>query len=86
MPCESFVTFYISNIYLLQGASHRFVRPGSDTRTFHEPNIVHRIKYRKISASETIGDAFFDLEPASAALPAWPGRVFAFGANLEPRL
>ena len=34
-------------------------------RTFHEPNLIHCIKYMKSSASESIRNACFDLEQLS---------------------
>ena len=42
-------------------------------RTFHEPNLVHWIKYKKSSASESIRNACFNLERLSCSFRlAWP--------------
>ena len=43
-------------------------------RTFHEPNLIHRIKYMKSSASESIRNACFNLERLSRSFRlAQPG-------------
>ena len=42
-------------------------------RTFHEPNLIHWIKYMKSSASESIRNACFNLERLSRSFRlAWP--------------
>ena len=43
--------------FLARGGKARF-----RCRTFHEPNLVHRIKYMKSPASESIRNAWFNLE------------------------
>ena len=43
-------------------------------RTFHEPNLIHRIKYMKSSASESIRNGYFNSERLRRSFRlAWPG-------------
>ena len=43
-------------------------------RTFHEPNLIHRIKNMKRSASESIRNGYFNLERLRRSFRLiWPG-------------
>ena len=43
-------------------------------RTFHEPNLIYRIRYMKSSASESVMNGYFNLERLRRSFRlAWPG-------------
>ena len=54
------------------------------SRTFHEPNPIHCIKYMKSSASKSIRNACFKLKRLNRSFRlAWPGISPLQGATLE---
>ena len=59
---------FAGSMFLFLTAEARFRR-----RSFHEPNLIPRIKYMKSSASESIKNGSFNLERLSRSFRlAWP--------------
>ena len=64
------------NVRTIQSNSNFFTKARFRRRTFHEPNLIHWIKYMKSSASQSIRNAYFNCRSS-------PAGNFDFGTTLE---
>ena len=72
--CQKVVELIVWNVICPQSHFSSDVKARLRRRTFHEPNLIHWIKYMKSSPSESIRNACFNLERLSRSLRlAWPG-------------
>ena len=65
LPKSYVVELIVWNVICPQSHFSSDVKARLRRRTFHEPNLIHWIKYMKSSASESIRNACFNLERLS---------------------